>query len=214
MLAWTTAIVPGSRGELVFRAELGADERRAAFDLRAAAFQKRSDYLIGAHPGRHPAEDPHDACGHQFLCLLRDEPVAAVRFGSALHGRFEAEELAPLPNSLAEMRDALFQGSRMVVREDQRKNQVSETIFHLACRWLSEHTPIRWYFGLCLPKLAQFYEHFGAQTLSRQPIVVPQRNGQEYLWVRGELAHSAETVRHYLASIPGAWDVARCRFPR
>ncbi|MCK6445125.1 MAG: hypothetical protein L6Q99_01925 [Planctomycetes bacterium] len=208
---WTSAVVPGVLGDLEFRVVADQDERREAFDLRARVFERCSDYLIDAHPGLHSAEDPHDAVAHQFLCRLGGEAIAAARFGPALAGRFEAEELARLPSALAEMREETFQVSRVVVREDVRKRQVSEAMLQLACRWLSEHTPIRHYFALCLPRLAQFYEHFGAEWVTREPFVVPARRGNSYVWIRGEHAHTAATIRAYLDREPRNWDFAGCR---
>lgn len=215
--AWSTATIRCPIGlsvgprELVFRAELDLRELRDALDLRRVVFQDRGDYLIGAHPGLHSAEDPHDAVAHHFSCSLDGETIAAARFSPDLEGRFEAEELAPLPGALDETRDAFFQVSRVVVREDFRKRHVTEVMLHLACRWMAEHASRRHYFALCLPGLARFYEHFGAEIVVRDPIVAPSRRGHSYLWIRGELAHTAATTRNYLATIASAWDLARCR---
>lgn len=208
---WTSAVVPGVLGDLEFRVVSDVHERAEAFDLRARVFERCSDYLIDAHPGLHSAEDPHDAVAHQFLCRLDGEAVAAARFAPALGGRFEAEELGRLPSALDEVRADAFQVSRVVVREDVRKRQVSEAMLQLACRWLADHTPVRHYFALCLPRLAQFYEHFGAEWVTREPFVVPARRGNSYVWIRGEHAHTADTIRAYLDAEPKAWDFARCR---
>jgi predicted GNAT family N-acyltransferase len=215
--AWSTATIrcpiglPVGPHELVFRAELDPSELRDALDLRRVVFQDRGDYLIDAHPGLHPAEDPHDAVAHHFACSLDGATIAAARFSPALDGRFEAESLAPLPGVLDETRDDFFQVSRVVVREDFRKRHVTEALLYLACRWMTEHLPRRSYFALCLPPLARFYEHFGAEIVVREPIVVPERHGHEYLFIRGELAHTAATTRNYIAKVADGWDLARCR---
>lgn len=196
--------VPGRDRELVFQRCLEPALRERIFELRQAAFGPHGEYLLRSRPPLHPAEDAFDEGSFQFCCRAGGELVAACRFTPPLGGRWEASELAPLPSVLLEDGERRLQISRVVVREDLRGQQVTEVMLLLACRWLAAHTRFEHYFALCAPRLAAFYEHFGAESVPGPEIELASRAGNRYRWIHGHLVDSIDAIAAHLSAHPSA----------
>ncbi|QDU67419.1 N-acyl amino acid synthase FeeM domain-containing protein [Engelhardtia mirabilis] len=188
----------GASAPLIFEARPSAARLLDIFTLRQTEYRAHSDYLLGNRAGRHPAEDDFDADAYQFCCTIGDEVVAACRYSPALDGRWEASGLCPLPAGIRDVGDSPLQISRVVVRADMRRRLITEVMLCLACRWLLEFTSHRSYFALCLPKLARYYEHFGAHAIEGGEVVLASRQGQLYHFVRGRMDTSDRVITEFL----------------
>jgi hypothetical protein len=200
--------VAGRGVSLRFRAAGDRATRALIYGLRQVEFRGRSDYLLSNRAGLHPAEDQFDESSYQFCCSVGDDVVAACRYSPPLDGAWEAGRLAPLPHFVREAPTPPLQISRVVVRSDLRRALITEVMLCLACRWLLEHTAHSWYFALCLPRLASYYEHFGAEIAAGEDVTLPARNHERYRYVHGLLERSDRVITDYLAtSGNGAWTL-------
>lgn len=164
------------------------------FDFRQRAWRGHSDYLLGNRAGMHPAEDRHDALAFHFTAALGGELVAACRWCLPGERGFEAQELTALPSGCLEPRGAWLQISRLVVREDLRRQAVSELLLLHAClRLRALQAPARW-FALAVPKLSEYYVRFGGSPLEGFEVTLEQRFGQRYRLVRGDLGSSIVAI--------------------
>lgn len=204
------AIVHGRGLTLRFYPAARPSERTRVYDLREAVYRGRCDYLLASRDGSHSAEDAHDPRSYLFACGLGEEPsgpvVAACRFTPGGPGLWEAGESWRLPAELEARSEELLQISRVVAREDIRRLEVTEVMMHLACRWLIENSPYRRYFALCLPRLARFYGHFGAELYPGSGVCLPERNSNRYQLIHGELEASASRIAEHLSQGRGAGE--------
>jgi len=200
-------VVPGAALTVGFRRLARPAELAALYTLRQRVFRGRFDYLLANRRGMHPAEDRFDATAFHFGCDVDGELVAACRFAPAVpaaddgSGRaacFEASELCAVPDELVRAPDRLLQVSRVVVRDDLRRCELSEVLLLYTCAWLARNTSYLGYFALCLPRLARFYEHFGAEAVG-EPVRIAAREGNEYRFVRGTLERSIASIHRHLS---------------
>lgn len=169
-------------------------------DLRREVYRREGAYLLRAGPGKHPAEDEHDARSHHFAALVGERAVAACRFTPCPAGRWELCDEVALPAELERDCAGLLQIARVVVLEEERRHHLSEALIAFACRWLADHTPLRGYFALCTPVHVRYYRHFGARAVEGPLVSVPGRAGQRYRFIRGDLVATAETTARFLAA--------------
>lgn len=193
--------VRGLAGELVFAPCLERRSRAEVFGFRQSAWLAERRYLLANHAGLHPAEDPFDAEALHFACRLNGEVVAACRWSPRGALGFEAERACALPAETLAEPERLLQVSRVVVREDLRRRQVSELLLLLCCRHLLAHGTYERWFALCAPRLAQHYVRFGAQEVAGFEVQLAQRDGNVYRLVRGGLASSVERIGRSLAEL-------------
>ena len=201
--------VPGLAGELVFVPCLEARSRAEVFGLRQSIWATERRYLLANRAGLHPAEDPFDAEALHFACRLDGELVAACRWSPRGTLGFEAEHACALPAGTLAEPARLLQISRVVVREDLRRRQVSELLLLLCCRHLLAHTAYERWFALCAPRLAQHYVRFGAEELPGFEVQLARREGNVYRLVRGGVASSIERIGRSLAELGSAcpWNL-------
>lgn len=193
--------VRGPAGELVFAPCLERRSRAEVFGLRQSIWAAERRYLLASHAGLHPAEDPFDADALHFACRLNGDVVAACRWSPRGTQGFEAEHACALPPGTLAEPERLLQVSRVVVREDLRRRQVSELLLLLCCRHLRAHTAYERWFALCAPRLAQHYVRFGAEELPGFEVRLAQREGNAYRLVRGGVASSIERIGRSLAEL-------------
>jgi predicted GNAT family N-acyltransferase len=199
----------GAAGALTLEPCGGAAARGALFAFRQAAWRGRADYLLGNRAGRHPAEDEYDDGAHHFVCSLDGALVAACRWCPSGAQGFEAERLAVLPPGSLEPRDHSLQISRLVVREDLRRMQLSELLLWFACRALLAQGSYREWFALAVPRLAEHYVHFGGSAWPDFEVTLASRQGQRYRLVRGGIERSEQVLAAALrARAPGGpWEL-------
>jgi len=200
--------VTGLDYSLTFRTAGDRATRARIYGLRQVEFKSRNDYLLSNRAGLHPAEDEFDAGSFQFCCSVGEDVVASCRFSPPLNGTWEAGRLCPLPSFVREAHTPPLQIGRVAVRGDLRRAQITEVMLCMACRWLMEHTPFTWYFALCLPRLAQYYEHFGAEIVAGEDVILPARDNGRYQFVQGGLERSERVITSYLtAQGKGVWTL-------
>jgi hypothetical protein len=193
--------VRGRAGTLTFTACLDRHSRAEVFDLRQVVWRGSRDYLFGNRARMHPAEDEYDGNSLLFACHLEGQIVAACRWSPRGAGGFEAERLCALPRARLPAEHNLLQISRVVVREDQRRRQVSELLLLLSCRHLLSRTLYTDWFALCAPRLAEHYVHFGAEAVEGFEVALPERAGNVYRLVHGGVQRSIDRIGASLAAL-------------
>ncbi|NJN07572.1 MAG: GNAT family N-acetyltransferase [Richelia sp. RM1_1_1] len=170
------------------------------YQLRENVYQDKMSYLLNCDDGLPASADRLDASSYIFYCRHNDRTVASCRYTPSINGEWESPEITSVATLVPADKSQLLQVGRLLIIPEYRSQMLSEIMIWASCHWLYHKTSYNSFYAICNPALVRFYRHFGAKSVAKTKITLPERQNQTYRLVYGFVDSVAQTLHNYVTT--------------
>lgn len=175
-----------------------AEQYRQIYQLRELVYQNKMGYLLNTESDLPLSADKFDDSSYLFYCRQNNSILASCRYTPSLDGKWESPRITDAADLIPTDKTKMLQIGRLVVTPEYRSQLLSEILVWAASQWLQNNTEYESCYAICVPALVRFYRHFGARSLPKTKIVLPERQNKSYRIVYGSIADIAQTLEQYI----------------